>query len=167
MYIGSVSTLGGVYSSSSYTLMGVGVGDIFCVDVGARVCRQLVIFTIGDAIVLVGLFHLTSTLVCDVSFWGVSCGVVFLDIYDFLMACNLLSPMYSNGDVGAGLEIASSKYIAALVSAYLLYITSILLCSGGNSTASVISSALVSLSKRPPFPLRILIIRWWSYNPGA
>ena len=83
------------------------------------------------------------------------------------MACNLPSPMYSNGDVGAGLEIASSKYIAALVSAYLLYITSILLCSGGNSTASVISSALVSLSKRPPFPLRILIIRWWSYNPGA
>ena len=63
--------------------MGVGVGEIFCVDVGARVCRQLVIFTIGDAIVLVELFHLTSTLVCDVSFWGVSCGVVFFRYFRF------------------------------------------------------------------------------------
>ena len=37
---------------------------------------------------------------------------------NFLMACNLVSPMDENGAVGAGLDIAYIKYSAALVVAY-------------------------------------------------
>ena len=59
-------------------MMGVGVCDFeFCLDVGAGVCRLIRIFTIKDAVVLGELLCLTSTLVCVVSLWGASCGVVF------------------------------------------------------------------------------------------
>ena len=57
---------------------------------------------------------------CAVFLWGCSCGVVFcLKIYIyFLMACNLVSPMDANGDVGAGLEISSIISSASLVADY-------------------------------------------------
>ena len=74
----SDSNLGGVYFSSSYMTMGVGMGGFeFCLDVGAGICRLLVIFTLGYSVVLCGLLCLASTFVCDVSLWEASCGVVF------------------------------------------------------------------------------------------
>ena len=68
LYIGSISTLGGVYASSSYAAVGVGVCDFeFFLDVDAGVFRLLVSFTLVCAVFLRGLLCLTSTLVCAVS----------------------------------------------------------------------------------------------------
>ena len=44
------------------------------------------------------------------------------------MGCNYLSPMDENGDVGAGLEIASIRYSATFIAASLLNDPGILLC---------------------------------------
>ena len=55
LYIGSVSTLSGIYYSYSYATMGVGVDDFeFCLDVGAGFGRLLGSFTLIDAVVLGG-----------------------------------------------------------------------------------------------------------------
>ena len=61
------------------------------------------------------------------------------------MDCNFLAPMDANGAVGDGFDIASIKSSAALVVSFLLVTNGILLCSGENSTVSVINSYLVSL----------------------
>ena len=50
-----------------------------------------------------------------------------------LIACNFLSHMDSNRDVGAGFTISSIKSIDVLVAAYWLDIPDILLCLGGYS----------------------------------
>ena len=77
-YIGYVFTLGGVYSSSLYATMSVGVGDFeYFLDIGAGVGRVLGSFTLGDTVVLGGLLYLTSTFICAVSLRGGYCGVVF------------------------------------------------------------------------------------------
>ena len=91
----------------------------FCLDVGAGICRFQRSVTLGDAVFLSGMLFLISTLICDVSLWGAPCGVVFcLEISsNLLMACNFLTPMDTDGAVGAGSEIASIKASAAFVAA--------------------------------------------------
>ena len=69
-------------------------------------------------VVLGGLLCLTYTPVFTVSLGEASCGGSFcLTINaNFLMDCNFLAPMDSNGAVGSGYVIASIKYSAELVS---------------------------------------------------
>ena len=84
----------------------VGVGDfVTFLDVGAGVGRFIGSFTLGDAVFMVVLLCLISSLVCAVSLWRDFCGVVLcLKIYaNLLMACNLASTMDVNGAVGTGL----------------------------------------------------------------
>ena len=95
-----------------FPFMGVVVGGFeFFLDVGSGVCRLLRSFTLGYAVVVCGLLCLTTTLVCAFSLSGDSCGLFFcLNVSDnFLVACNLLYPMYSNQAVGAEFVIASIK----------------------------------------------------------
>ena len=52
-YIGSVSTLGGVYVSHSYATMGVGVCNFeFFLAAGSGALRLIGSFTLRDAVVL-------------------------------------------------------------------------------------------------------------------
>ena len=102
-YIGSVTTLCGVYFSSSYAVMGAGGCDFgFCGALGAGVIRLLGIFTLETVVVLGGFLCMTSIFVCVVSLWGASRGVLFcLNIYsNLMMACNLVAQMGENGAVG-------------------------------------------------------------------
>ena len=106
-------------------------------------------FTLGNAVVLGGMICLTSAPICDVYFLGVSCFVLLIMLFPtlgnknlssrlyvvclkistkFLIACNFLAPMDSNGAVGDGFLIASIKSSAALVPAYLFDTPGILLC---------------------------------------
>ena len=74
-------------------------------------------------------------------FWWV---VFCLNISDnFTIACILLSPMADNGYVGSELEIPYIRSSAALVSEYLLDITSVLMCSSKKSTVFAICSSRV------------------------
>ena len=54
----------------------MGVSFEFFLSVGSGVFHFLGIFTLRDALVLGRLICLTSTLVCAVSLWGVSCVVL-------------------------------------------------------------------------------------------
>ena len=129
----------------------MGVGGCYFesfLDVHAGVGRFIGSFTLRDAVVLGGLLCLTSTLVCEISLWGDFFGFVFcLKISsNFLIECNVLSPMNANGDVCDGSEIASIRPSASLFADFLLDITGILLCLGENSIVSAIFSALVLLT---------------------
>ena len=76
-------------------------------------------FSLGDAVVLGGLVCITSTLVCDVSLWEDVYGVVLcLKVSEnLLIACIFSVPMDANGNAGAGLDFASIRSSATLVSA--------------------------------------------------
>ena len=62
------------------------------------------------------------------------------------MACNLISPMYEKGAVGARFSIASIKSSAALVAASLLDTPVILLYSGRSFTVSEMCSSMFLLT---------------------
>ena len=69
----------------------------------------------------------------SISLWGAFCGVLFcLNVSaNFLIACSLSALMDANADVWDGLEMVSIRSSTTLVSASLLDIPAILLCSGG------------------------------------
>ena len=97
--IGSASTLGCVYLSSSYATMGVGFE--FFIHVGDLVFHFLGSFTLWDAVVLGVLICLTSALVFAVSLWVFSSAVLLIISFPtlgnenwFLCLCVVLSVMH-------------------------------------------------------------------------
>ena len=59
---------------------------------------------------------------------------------NYLIDCILVALIDANGASDSGLDMSSIRSSAALVASSWLDITGILLCSGGNSTLSVIHS---------------------------
>ena len=103
--IGSVSTLDDLYSDSSYRNIGAGVCNFrFCIGAGAGVVRFLGTFTLGYAVIMVGLLFMNYHLVCYVSLLFAFCEVVFClkMSANFLISYILEAMMDTNRAVGGG-----------------------------------------------------------------
>ena len=92
--------------------------------------RLLGSLTLVYVVVICGLLCMTSNIVCYVFLWRGFLGVVFcLKILSkYLISCSWAAPMNVNGDVGAGLEMASIRSSAVVVAVSCLDITLILFC---------------------------------------